>query len=95
MSNSTTRAQYDSGKNAPRSVSRRVHVPRAETESHFAPQPLHGRNRGGNRFVVTSDTEEENSAFEKELPDAEVVISQSGARYEYVAHNLSACHCAN
>lgn len=31
---------------------------------------------GGNELVVTSDKEGPNSVFEKELPDADVVISQ-------------------
>jgi formate dehydrogenase len=31
---------------------------------------------GGHKFIVTSDKEGQNSAFERELPDADVVISQ-------------------
>jgi hypothetical protein len=94
MSNSTTRAQYDSGKTLLVRLAGACmfHVLK---RNHIRTTTAARTESGGNRFIVISDTEEENSAFEKELPDAEVVISQSGARYEYVAHNLSACHCAN
>src|ERR1700754_3836752 len=71
-----TIARYDNGQPAP--------TPAA---IDFSPGPLLGSVSGGlglgkylegagHEFVVTSDKDGANSSFERELPDADVVISQ-------------------